>query len=391
MEPTKSNFRKHTEERSLLYAKKGLIRKGKASSKAENILIFEYKRGQLTNNGASPWWIEVQIGTSSAPQTFKLMTDTGTIDTWITARSCSTSECLLHDSFNESNSTSFSWIDQNIDIINFGPWGTMDVNLGNDNWLAIDRDGINQSAQIDFWMGQNYSGNRFNELIQDGFLAVGPSGDASRSNLLFDTLWYAGALAAPYMSYWVDYSIGGSVTDSGQLIFGGSNTSVYNPDYIITLSIEDDIYWTHIGNSISVGGVDVITEPSFIMDTGASEIKGESAEIASIISAVTLNGELPESPEDPSMYPYPDLTIRLGVDPEGSIGTLTFSPSAYFNYIENGVDTGKWQLALTVLEGLGPNTFTFGTNLLDTLYSEWEYDVSGTSVKAKEIRIAHRV
>lgn len=46
---------------------------------------------------------------------------------------------------------------------------------------------------------------------------------------------------------------------------------------------------------------------------------------------------------------------------------------------------------MTVLEDLGENSLIFGRNLLDRLYSEWEYDTSGTSVAGKTIRLAQRV
>lgn len=368
------------------------MRKGgvKSTVEAANTLVFELRRGAITNNGATPWWVSATIGTSTVPQTFKFMMDTGTTNTWITAKSCSTSECTLHDAFDETASSTFVWQDQTLTPIDFSGWGNMEVNLGNDVWVLADKNAINQDVTVDFWLSQSYSGARFAELIQDGFIACGPYGDNSRSNLIFDALWYSGALASPWMSYWVDYTIDGAAVDSGEMIFGGSNANKYDPDTVISLDIVPGI-WTHMGDSIVVNDAEIFTSPALLIDTGASEIKGEQAEIDRLIAAVTLDGQLPLSPDNPDNYAYPDLVFNLGKTSDGSTGQLVFPPRAYFNYIEAGTDQGKWQIAMTVLEDLGENSLIFGRNLLDRLYSEWEYDTSGTSVAGKTIRLAQRV
>ncbi|WP_164821032.1 pepsin-like aspartic protease [Sinorhizobium medicae] len=368
------------------------MRKGGVIStvEAENTLVFELRRGAITNNGATPWWVSATVGTSTVPQTFKFMMDTGTTNTWVTAKSCSTSECTQHDSFDETASSTFVWQDQSLTPIDFSGWGNMDVNLGNDVWVLSDKNAIDQDVTVDFWLSQSYSGARFGELIQDGFIACGPYGDNSRSNLIFDALWYSGALASPWMSYWVDYTIDGAAVDSGEMIFGGSNADKYDPDTVISLDIVPGI-WTHMGDSIVVDGAEIFTSPALLIDTGASEIKGEQAEIDKLIAAVTLDGQLPLSPDNPDHYAYPDLVFNLGKTSDGSTGQLVFPPRAYFNYIEAGTDQGKWQIAMTVLEDLGENSLIFGRNLLDRLYSEWEYDTSGTSVAGKTIRLAQRV
>jgi hypothetical protein len=318
------------------------------------------------------------------------MMDTGAIDTWITASTCTTNECKLHNSFNPEDSSSFVWQDQSLDEISFGPWGTMAVNLGQDNW-KLNSTSFQEKVNIHFWLGQKYSGPRFAELIQDGFLACGPNGRASRSNLLFDFLWYRGFIANPFMSYWVDYTINGEKTDTGAFVFGGEGSGKYDPDSLITLEVIDDIFWTHVASSVEIGDAIITEKPEFILDTGASEIKGEKEDIDRLINAVTRNGELPLSPQNPDNYNYPDLVINIGKKMDGTTGRLTFKPRNYFNFIEAGEDKGKWAIAFTVLPGLGKNKYTFGTNLLDTLYSEWEYDASGPFLVAKEVRLASRI
>lgn len=362
----------------------------KADVMEARTLVFELLRDPITNNGATPWWVTAAVGTGTPSQTFKFMMDSGTTNTWITAKTCTTSECLVHDSFDASLSSTFEWADINQDEIDFSGWGQMYANLGFDKWTLTDKNAFEQSVRIDFYLAQSYSGTRFSELIQDGFIACGPYGDNSKTNLLFDVLWYAGALISPWMSYWVDYTVDGAAVDRGEMIFGGSNAAKYDPATVITLDIVEGI-WTHIGQSVVVDGVEILTSPTLMLDTGASEIKGEQAEIDALVAAVTLNGTYPTSPTNPADYPYPDLVFILGKTNDGSVGQLIFPPRAYFNYIEAGVDQGKWQIAMTVLDGLGENTLIFGRNLLDRLYSEWEYDTSGTAVAGKTIRLAQRI
>ncbi|WP_264532324.1 pepsin-like aspartic protease [Flavobacterium sp. N502540] len=390
------NFKEELLSRIERYKDLNLINKKpvvKDSTSASAVLPFKLQRGAITNNGATPWYILAIIGTNSvSPQIFKFMMDTGTIDTWITAKTCTTNECKAHASFDATSSSSFVWVDQALDTINFGPWGSMKVNLGIDFWSLTDINNVKSSVSSDFWLSQLYSGIRFEELVQDGFIACGPSGNSSRSNLLFNLMWDSGLLLQPFMAYWVDYTIDGKNVDSGEIIFGGGNSSKYDPATIITLDIIKDIYWTSPCDSIVINSKPVLEDVFLIMDTGASEIKGEQAEIDILIAAVTLNGALPIQPEnDPDDYNYPDLVFNFGKTSSGGVGQLVFKPRQYFNYIENGPDMGTWQIAFTVLAGLGDRNLTFGTNLLDTLYSEWEYDTSGEFLSAKSIRLAKRL
>lgn len=89
MKNEKLNFKEHLIARIKRYKEAGLITKKpfKGSIKAADVLVFQLNRGAITNNGATPWWIQATIGTNpTSPQTFKFMADTGTIDTWVTCK-----------------------------------------------------------------------------------------------------------------------------------------------------------------------------------------------------------------------------------------------------------------------------------------------------------------
>jgi hypothetical protein len=82
-------------------------------------VLFDLKRGMVTDNGATPWYAVVGLGTPA--QYLRYMIDTGTTHTWITARCCMTEACLGHDRFDLASSSTFQWVDSSSKTIDLGP------------------------------------------------------------------------------------------------------------------------------------------------------------------------------------------------------------------------------------------------------------------------------
>src|SRR5690242_6978393 len=72
-------------------------------------LEFPLVRGPFQNNGATPWYTELSIGTP--PQVLKIALDTGSDFVWVTSTLCDPSGCVHYggDRFDYNISSSFSW------------------------------------------------------------------------------------------------------------------------------------------------------------------------------------------------------------------------------------------------------------------------------------------
>ncbi|MEW2694629.1 pepsin-like aspartyl protease, partial [Vibrio cholerae] len=95
-------------------------------------LIIELRKGPFQNNGATPWYSVISIGTP--PQDLCFCFDSGSNFNWVTSSLCGNSGCHHYSGhqFNIKTSSSFSWINRNAQNVEFGPWGTMNAASGSD-------------------------------------------------------------------------------------------------------------------------------------------------------------------------------------------------------------------------------------------------------------------
>lgn len=367
-------------------------------SNINNVATYENKvlslplyRGRVTFNGASPWWAEARIGTPSS-QSFRFLVDTGTRYSWVTSLECTTRECSIHRRFNQELSSTFEMIDGEIEQINFGPWGTLYAKLGRDV-LTMHNDV--PLRNMDFHLATQYRGVQWMELIQDGFLACGATQKDARSTMLFTKLWRDGALAKPVMSYYGNYTVGGSQRDRGEVRFGSDNPTRYDPNTVRIMEQNKDsdfnMYWVTDCRDMKVNGQSITGSFEAIMDTGASNFKGDPESIQALRRAVTYNGRLPSCPDNPDRYNYPDLEIHLGKhESNGRPAIFSMKPRQYFQFIEGGNDRGTWQLGFEEMAGLGKR-IVFGSLLLDDYHTIWEYDTSTPDLAGESIKLANKV
>lgn len=95
-------------------------------------IVFRLQPGVVTDNGASPWFSFIPMGTPG--QMLKFAFDTGTTHSWVTSIRCTTNACLMHQRFSPNDSDSFNQITnpRTPTTIDFGAWGEMKSYLGRD-------------------------------------------------------------------------------------------------------------------------------------------------------------------------------------------------------------------------------------------------------------------
>ena len=63
-----------------------------ADTPSPSSVVFPMQRGPFQNNGASPWYCTIKLGTPA--QTLKFAIDSGTNINWVTSTLCPDDQCV---------------------------------------------------------------------------------------------------------------------------------------------------------------------------------------------------------------------------------------------------------------------------------------------------------
>ena len=294
--------------------------------------VLSLYRGTLTDNGATPWYTVLMVG--SERQKLKFAIDTGTTHSWVTSIQCTTDACLNHQRFDFRSSMSFVQITDPygpVDI-SFGPWGMMKVTLGSDLIRFVDPTAGNTRAvqeipDYQMYIAQNYSGQQFLDLIWDGAIGVPTKQpkavDSSESfSILMKKKSY---FPFDHRALCFNYA-------EGVLEFLDIDMDS-NVDDLVTAPVVDSCVlpgaWVVNLSSVDVDGVNIKRNLSFCLDTGSSRFKGDPDIIEPIIKAITRDGNLPTyiAQERPNFSAYPNMVLTL----KGA--SICVTPEQYFEQL----------------------------------------------------------
>jgi saccharopepsin len=336
---------------------------GSGENRAEGIKL-RLSRGPYQENGATPWYATMGIGTPG--QDLKMAIDTGTNMAWATSTLGGAGSCP-HDgggAFDPDRSRTFELLDSDRKSVSFGPWGTMTVELGQD------RIGLSTGAGAivsPFYVSVDYSGSQFQELDWDGGIGIPSSSflaDPSTPDL-FTKLMAEGAIdpGSPYVSFVTDREKG-----EGTAWLGGYDPDAFDPSGGVFLRFSPyqlcdgvEYIWTTALNQIQVGDRVVASNVFFCLDSGSSEFKGDPKIMGAIRAAIGQE--------------LPPVVLRLGSTAEGNAGTIELPSSVYDVRIEAGNFSGLAIPQFDDLAGLD-DLVLVGSVLMDHLYTIFEYDVA---------------
>lgn len=332
-------------------------------SNTDKVVCFPLFRGKIADNGATPWYANIGIGSSS--NLFKFMLDTGTDNTWITSTKCNTEACLVHQRFDVKKSNTYEIIDAETITKDFGPWGTMQVNIGKDDlYLENEEKAL---ERMKFQTTVHYEGFQFQNLVHDGgFGIVSPYWKPKKNtDDLMLSLWNNQKIKQPIVSYWTDNS-----TKKGECVFGAIDKSKFDETTLNWINLQDisssplNFLWSIELNNFLVEDLPVEADIThFELDTGSSCFKGCANLINKLISAVTQNGTLPIRIKDKKeLEKYPTISLIL----EGKKYKLT--PEQYFFSYDDYLGLG-----IEVLDGMPEGMLLVGSAFLDTVYSIYDY------------------
>lgn len=330
-------------------------------------LLVPQQRGPYQDNGATPWYANLGIGTPAQP--LKIALDTGSNFIWSTSSLCDApSNACKHyggGEFTYQDSKSFAWVDQTPTPVSFGPWGTMMVETGTDTFTLA----TGAQSRTTFYLAASYTGQQFLELDWDGGIGF-PSGSAYVQpgiSFVMADLMNAGTIdpAYPYLSFnW------NAATGVGTCQIGGTDPSAYDPTSGIIMpwapytEFPDVEYiWSTPLQQYTVGSNIVAENVMFALDSGSSQFKGDDDIMNETLSLISVL-EVP-------------VTLTLGQSVGGGPGVITVGPSVYEVKIEAGEGQGE---TLPQFNPLGlTNLVLVGSVLMDQLYTVFEYTVTGSA------------
>jgi hypothetical protein len=355
-------------------------------------LSVSLDRGPYQNNGASPWYAFIGIGTPV--QTLKFSFDTGSNFIWVTSSLCHPETCHHYgdQQFVYQISSSFSWVNQHTTDVSFGPWGNMDVKTGNDVFaLTPESLGRMENGSVsllsDLYLAESYQGAQFRELDWDGGIGI-PStidptdfcslsqpyrgitpqrGSETASFHFFQSLIEQGIVSAkrPYVTFLTDID-----SKSGHVEFGQLNQDYRDSREYLFLpwdSYSVPYLWTSKITSLSIGNTSVIsseaikTTPYYLaLDSGSSQFKGD-------FDVMTTLYNMARQTKD-------DLVIEIGKTDLGDVGKLVITSSMYDVLIEEGQEKGAVVAQFQPMEGADYLALV-GSVLMDHIYTVYEFNV----------------
>jgi len=319
--------------------------------------------GPYQNNGASQWFANMNLGTPGQP--LKIMLDTGSNFIWTTSSLCPPTSCQHYGGgeFVYQDSSTFQWIDQTQQTVDFGPWGSMQVATGQDVVAIIP----GASVDLAMFLSASYSGSQFDQLNWDGGLGI-PSGSMfadPQVSFVIPQLMNAGLMdpQLPYVSFTTDQTTGEGTVLLGGIDLGAIdlNSAVFLPWTPYT-QLPGVVYiWTTPLYQYIVGNQLVAANQQFALDSGSSQFKGDDNIMNTTLQLVAAS-------------PQPDVTLMVGTMLDGTMANIVVPPSVYMVEIEAGPQAGQ---TLPQFNPLGLNGLVLvGSVLMDQLYTTYEYNVS---------------
>ncbi|MBJ2218473.1 pepsin-like aspartic protease [Pseudomonas sp. MF7453] len=318
-------------------------------------VVFPMQRGPFQNNGASPWYCTILLGTPA--QSLKFAIDSGTNINWITSTLCRDDQCVHYAGgrFDVEASSTFSFTDCLQRPYSFGPWGTMQVESASD--VLTTPAGAHLDTQL--FLAAAYEGEQFKQLDWDGALGL-PCSSAyveGRSSFVLQTLMREGQLDPAYPFVTFDYN---SRERNGSCQMGAVDPSkTQGPHLFLPWSVYTSLpgveyIWSAELKSYSVGSEQLASNIKFAIDSGSSRFKGDDTLMRQTLARIAV-GDHPKV-----VLGFADGEITLGAD-------------LYNCLIEEGPQKGQ---VLPQFNALGLRDLVLvGSVVMEHCYTVYEYQV----------------
>ncbi|KAH8249696.1 hypothetical protein KR032_011514, partial [Drosophila birchii] len=301
---------------------------------------------QLSNSMNMAYYGAITIGTPA--QSFKVLFDSGSSNLWVPSNTCQSDACLTHNQYDSSESSTYVANGESFSI-QYGT-GSLTGYLSTD---TVDVNGLSVKSQT-FAESTNEPGTNFNDANFDGILGMAYKSLAVDSvTPVFYNMVSQGLVDQSVFSFYLARA--GTSTNGGELIFGGSDSSLYSGS-LTYVPISEEGYWQFTMASSSIDGYSLCDDCQAIADTGTSLI------VAPYNAYITLS-EILNVGEDgyldcSSVSSLPDVTFNIG----GTDFTLT--PASYIIQSDG--------TCMSAFEYMGTDFWILGDVFIGQYYTEFD-------------------
>lgn len=337
-------------------------------------------KGPYQNNGASPWFAQLNMGTPGL--LMKINFDTGARFAWLTSTQCTTTACNENSDgtprtkFNPDISSTFQWVDQTEINLDFGPWGIMTSNEGSDDAQLEDMTSQIKQLFIDsLYLVTKYEGAEFAELNWDGGFGIPTGRNPDPLTFNFMKAMLDQGILSPEnaeISFYTDRDSQTGFIQIGSFPPESSIVDLASETILPSVNHEGipglEYIWTTPMDSMDVGPDSITFNPDggnqtyFCLDTGASQLKGDPQAMVEAFNLITNQINMGN--------PGPDLLFRFTI--LGSQVDLILTENEYMSLVEAGEDSGQTIVDIVPLAGL-PQLALIGSLILDHLYTRYIY------------------
>lgn len=318
-------------------------------------LVFPMQRGPFQNNGASPWYCTLNLGTPG--QRLKFAIDSGTNINWVTSTLCPHDQCVhfADGRFDVAASSTFRFTDCLRRPYSFGPWGTMQVETASD--VLATPAGARLDTQL--FVAANYAGEQFKQLDWDGALGL-PCSSAyveSRNSFVLQSLMREGQLspAYPFVAFdWNRHERNGTCQMGAVDPLKTQGPRLFLPWSAYTALPGVEYIWSTELKSYTVGTEQLAADIKFAIDSGSSRFKGDDTLMRQTLARIAQGGE-------------PDVVLGF------ADGELTLGANLYNCLIDEGPQKGQ---VLPQFNALGLTDLVLvGSVVMEHCYTVYEYQV----------------
>ncbi|KAH8266655.1 hypothetical protein KR018_007693, partial [Drosophila ironensis] len=266
---------------------------------------------QLANHLNMAYYGAITIGTPA--QSFKVLFDSGSSNLWVPSTTCQSVACQKHNQYNSSASSTYEANGESFSI-QYGT-GSLTGYLSTD---TVTVNGLSIQSQT-FAESTTEPGTNFNNCNFDGILGMAYEALA-RDGVVppFYNMVSQGLVDSSVFSFYLARD--GTSTQGGELIFGGSDSSLYSGD-LTYVPVSQQGYWQFTMAGASIDGYGLCEDCQAIADSGTSLI------VAPYDAYVALSELLNVYENDyldcSTVSSLPDVIFNIG----GS--NFALSPSAY--------------------------------------------------------------
>ncbi|KAI9444478.1 acid protease [Lactarius indigo] len=233
------------------------------------------KRGKgdpLTDDSAELWYGSITVGSPAV--TYTVDFDTGSSDLFLPGSDCD-STCSGHTLYDPSSSSASSDVGQTFEL-QYGDGSTVSGEQYTD---TVTLAGFKATGQRLGAATTYSSGFQSDQFPADGLLGMGYESISSYgASPVFQSLVSQGQVSTPVFSFYLSES-------GSELYIGGTNQDLYTGSFTY-MPVTTQGYWQGLFDGIFVNGRTVIGREPAIIDTGTTQVIGDSRSVQAIYTQI---------------------------------------------------------------------------------------------------------